>query len=163
MTKQWNSRSWSSPFFLIILWVDHVLVNVRQSRPGAWDPMLQCWLLFFFIHAVVSNSLWPHGLQHARLPCPSPYPRACSNSCLLSQWCHPTISSSVNHLLLLLPSIFPSIRVFSNKLVLHIRWPKDCSIGFSISPSNEYLRLISFKIDWFDLLANQGLSRLFSC
>ena len=65
-----------------------------------------------FTHSVVSNSLQPHGLQHARLPCPSPPPRACSNLCPLGQWYHPTISSW--HPLLLLPSIFPSIRVFSN-------------------------------------------------
>ena len=58
----------------------------------------------------MSNSLWPHGLQHARLPCPSPTPRACSNSCSLSQWWHPTISSSVFPFLP--PSIFPSVRVF---------------------------------------------------
>ena len=66
-----------------------------------------------------------------------------------------------NHLilccpLLLLPSIFPSIRVFSNESVLHIRWPKYWSFSFSISPSNEYSGLISFRIDWFDLLAVQG-------
>ena len=61
------------------------------------------------------------------------------------------------HHLLLLPSIFPSIRVFSNESVLHIRWPKYWS--FSISPSNEYSRLISFRIDWFDLLAVQGTFR----
>ena len=66
-----------------------------------------------------------------------------------------------NHLnlcrpLLLLPSIFPSIRVFSKESVLHIRWPKYCSFSFSISPSNEYSGLISFRIDWFDLLAVQG-------
>ena len=65
-----------------------------------------------------------------------------------------------NHLilchLLLLPSIFPSIRGFSNESVLHIRWPKYWSFSFSISPSNEYSRLISFKIDWFDLLVVQG-------
>ena len=58
--------------------------------------------------------------------------------------------------LLLLPSIFPSIRVFSNESVLHIRCPKDCSFSFSINPSNEYSRLISFRIDWSDLLAVQG-------
>ena len=52
-------------------------------------------LLLLFSHSVVSDSLWPHGFEHARLPCPSPSPRACSNSCPLSQWCHPTISSSV--------------------------------------------------------------------
>ena len=60
------------------------------------------------------------------------------------------------HPLLLLPSIFPSIRVFSNESVLHIRWPKYWSLSFSISPSNEYSGLISFRIDWFDLLAVQG-------
>ena len=101
------------------------------------------------------------GLQHARLPCPSPTPRACSNSCPLSQWCHPTISS---HLilcrpLLLLSSIFPSIRVFSNESALLIRWPKYWSFGFSISPSNVYSGLISFRIDWFDLHAVQGTLR----
>ena len=64
--------------------------------------------------------------------------------------------------LLLLPSIFPPIRVFSSESVLCIRWPKYCSFSFSISPSNEYLRLIPFRIDWFDLLAVQGISRVFS-
>ena len=66
------------------------------------------------------------------------------------------------HPLLLPPSIFPSIRVFSNESALHIRWPKCQSFSFSISPSNEYSGLISFRIDWFDLLAVQGLSRVFS-
>ena len=107
-----------------------------------------------FSCAVVSDSLWPHGLQHARLPCPSPTPGACSNSCPSSWWCHSTISSCCP--LLLLPSIFPSIRVFSNESVLCIRWPKCWSFSFSISPSNEYPWLISFRIDWFDLLAVQG-------
>ena len=60
------------------------------------------------------------------------------------------------HPLLLLPSIFPSIRVFSNESVLHIRWPKYWSVSFSISPSNEYSGLISFRMDWLDLLAAQG-------
>ena len=60
------------------------------------------------------------------------------------------------HPLLLLPSIFPSIRVFSNESVLHIRWPKYWSFSFSISPSNEYSGLISFRMDWLDLLAVQG-------
>ena len=70
-----------------------------------------------FSHSVVSDSLPPHGLQHARLPCPSPIPGVYSNSCPLSWWCHPTISSSVGSLLLL-PSIFLSIRVFSSESVL---------------------------------------------
>ena len=101
------------------------------------------------------DSLRPHGQQHASLPCLLPSPGACSNSCLLSQWCHPS-----NHLILchplLLPSVFPSIRVFSNKSVLRIRWPKYWNFSFSISPSNGYLRLISFRTDWFHLLAVQG-------
>ena len=104
--------------------------------------------------SVVSNSLWPHGLHHARLLCPSPIPRACSNSCPSSHWCHPTISSSVITFSSCL-QIFPSIKVFSNESVLHIRWPKDWSFSFSISPSNEYSGLVSFRTDWFDLLAVQ--------
>ena len=72
-----------------------------------------------------------------------------------------------NHLilcgpLLLLPSIFPSIRVFSNESVLHIRWPKYWSFSFNISPSNEHPGLISFRMDWLDLLQSKGLSRVFS-
>ena len=65
-------------------------------------------------------------------------------------------------LLLLLPSIFPSFRVFSNELALHIRWPKYESFSFCISPSNEYSGLTSFRLDWFDFLAVKGLSRLLS-
>ena len=95
---------------------------------------------------------WPHALPHTRLPCPSLSPRVCSNSCWLSWWCHPTISSCFP--LLLQSSIFPRIRVFSNESALRIRWPKYWSFSFS-SPSNEYLALISFRIDWFDLLAVQ--------
>jgi len=101
------------------------------------------------------DSLWPHGLQ-PWLPCPSPTPRASSeNSCLSSQWCHTTISFCRPPMIL--PSIFPSIRVFSNESVLCIRWPQYWSFSFSISPSNEYSALISFRIDWFDLLAVQGI------
>ena len=96
------------------------------------------------------NSLQPHGQQHTRLPCPSPPPRVCSNSCPSSWWCHPTISSCYH--LLLLPSIFSSIRVFSNELARRIRCPNYWSFSFSISPSNEYSGLISFRTDWFDLL-----------
>ena len=66
------------------------------------------------------------------------------------------------HPLLLPPSVFPSIRVFSNELALHIRWPEDWSFSFSISPSSEYSGLISFRIDQFDLLLSKGLSRVFS-
>ena len=84
----------------------------------------------------MSDSLWPHGLQYTRLPCPSLSPGVCSNSCPLCQWCHSTISSCLP--LFLLPSIFPSIRVFSSESALHIRRPKYWSFSFSISLPNEY-------------------------
>ena len=105
-----------------------------------------------FSHSTLSDSLRPHGLQHTRIPCPSPAPRACSNSCPSLWWCHPTVSSC----LLFLLSIFPRIRIFSNESVICIRWPKYWNFSFNISPSNEYSRLISFRIDWFYLLAVQG-------
>ena len=102
----------------------------------------------------MSSSLHPHGPQHARLPNPSPNPRVYSNSCPLSRWCYPTISSPSS------PSQpafnFPIIRVFSNESVLHIRWPKHWSFSFNIGPSNEHPGLISFRMDWLDLLAVQG-------
>ena len=79
-------------------------------------------------------TLWPHELQHARPLCPSPTPRVCSNSCPSSWWCHLAISSSVT-LFLRLPSIPPSIRVFSSESALCIRWPKYWSFSFSINPS----------------------------
>ena len=107
----------------------------------------------------MSDYLWPHRLQHTRLPSSSPFPRACSNSCPFSQQCHSTISSS--YPFFLLPSIFANIRVFSKESVLHIRWPKCWSFSLSISPSNEYLGLISFRIDWFHLLAVQGTLKSF--
>ena len=111
--------------------------------------MLSCMLLLFS-HSVMFDSSRPHGLQHARLPCPSLSPGACSNSCSLSQWYHLILCQP----LLLLSSIFPSIRVFSSELALCLRWPKYWS--FNISPSDEYSGLISFRINWFDLLAVQG-------
>ena len=117
-------------------------------------------MLLLFSCWVVSNSLWPHGLQHARLLCLPLSPGVCSNSCTLSQWWYITISSSVAPLLL--PSIFPSIRVFSNELALYIRWPKYWSFSFSVSPSKGYPGLISFRMDWFDSLLLKELSRIFS-
>ena len=110
-----------------------------------------------FGRSVVYDSLGPHGLYNARLPCPSPTPRVYSNSCPLSP---------SNHLILcrpffLLPSILPNIRVFSNESVLCIRWPKYWSFSFTFSPSNEYSGLISFRMNWLDFLAVQGtLKRL---
>ena len=100
-------------------------------------------------------NLWLQELQHARLLCPSPSPGACSNSCPLRWWCHPTMSSFF-HFLLPLTSIFPSIKVFSNDSALCIRWPNYWSFSFSISCSSKYSGMMSFRIDWFDLLAVQG-------
>ena len=100
-------------------------------------------------------TLRSHEPQHARPPCLSPTPRVYPNSCPLSRWCHPAISSSVvpfSH-----PQSFPGIRVFSNKSALCIRWLKYWSFSFSISPSNEHLGLISFRMDWLDLLVVQGI------
>ena len=104
----------------------------------------------------MSNSLWPHGLQHTRPPCPSPIPGVYSNSCPLSQWCHLTISSSVVPFFCCLQSLPASGSFLMSQFFLRIRWPKYCSFSFSISPSNEYSGLISFRMDWLDLLAVQG-------
>ena len=97
-----------------------------------------------FNHSVMSDSFWPPGLQHSRLPCPSPAHGAYANSCHrvgdAIQPSHALSSPSPSAL------IFPSIRVFSNESVLCIRWPKYWSFSFSISPSNEYSGLIFFRI-----------------
>ena len=106
-----------------------------------------------FSCSVTSHSLRPHESQHARPLCPSPTPGA-SNSRPSSRWCHPAISSC--RPLFLLPPIPPSITVFSNESTLHMRWPEYWSFSFSISPSKEHPGLISFRIDWLDLLAVQG-------
>ena len=107
-----------------------------------------------FSCSVVSNSLQLHGLQHARLPCPSPTPRACSTRVHwvsdAIQPSHPLSSPSPP------PSVFLRIRVFSKELVLCIRWLKYWSFSFSISPPKEIPGLISFRMDWLDLLAVQG-------
>ena len=119
--------------------------------------------MFQFSHLVMSDSLWPHGLWNARSPCPSGLRNArslCPSQSLLKlisiELVMPSNHLILCHPLLFLPSILPSIRVFSSEAVLCIRWPKYWSFSFSISPSNEYSRLISLRIDWFDFLAVQG-------
>ena len=150
---------------LLLLFLVNFFVLILQSSLNSWDNYVT---YFYYVPSfsvqfslsVMSNSLQPHGLQPTRLPCPSPTPRACSNSCALSQWCHPTILSSIAPLLL--PSIFPSISIFSNESVLHIRYQ---SIGASASAS-----VLPVNIqDWFPLgltglisLQSKGLSRVFS-
>ena len=129
---------------------EHCLCPVKlsfsfRSRCVNWT---RCRCLMRPHIVLVSNSLWPHRLQHtiswSLLKLVSIESVMPSNLLVL---CHP---------LILLPSIFPSIRVFFSESVLHIRWPKYWSFSFSISPSNESSGLISFRIDWLDLLAVQG-------
>ena len=112
----------------------------------------------------MSNSLRPHGLHDARPSCPSPTPGVYSNSSPLSQWCHPTVSSSVIPFSSCLQS-YPLSGSFKVRWGhLRIRWPKYWSFSFSISPSNEYSGLISFLMDWLDLLAVRGtLKNLLQC
>ena len=109
-----------------------------------------------FSRSVVSDSLRPHESQHPRPPCPSPTPGVHSDSRPLSRWCHPAISSSVIPFSSCPQSL---IRVFSNKSTLCMRWPKFWSFSFSIIPSKEHPGLISFRMDWLDLLAVQGTLR----
>ena len=105
-----------------------------------------------FSRSVVFDYLRPHESQHTRPPSPSPTPGVHANSCASSRWCHPAICRP----LLLLPPMSPSIRVFSNESTLYIRWPKYSSLNLSISPSKEHPGLVSFRLDWLDLLAVQG-------
>ena len=135
-----------SSYFLYVSWL-----IMQQS---IWTRMM----IVQFNCSFLSDTLRPHGLQHTGTPCPSPTPRACSNSCPLSPWCHPAISSFVVHFPSCLQSFLASH--FSNESVFHIRWPKYWSFIFSISPCNEYSGLISFWIDYFDLAIQETLKSL---
>ena len=108
-----------------------------------------------FSHSVVSDSLQSHEPQHTRPPCPSPTPGVHLGIESIES-VMPSNHLILRHPLLLLPSILPSIRVFSNESAFSIRWPKYWSFSFNISPSNEKPGLISFRMDWLDLLAVQG-------
>ena len=108
-----------------------------------------------FSLSVMSDSLRPHGLQHARAPCPSPTPRVYSNSCPLSRWCNPNISSSVIPFSSRVQS-FPAWGSFHMSQFFTSGGQKYWNFSFSISPSNEYSGMISFRMDWLDLLAVQG-------
>ena len=131
--------------------------KVRVQHKLGWTLMpmaaasLRDTVWWFFSRSVMSNSLRPRGLQHTRLPHPSPSLGVYSNSSPFSWWCHPTISSSDVPFSSYLQS-FQHQRLFK-RVALCIRWPKYWSLSFSISPSNEYSGLLSFRMDWFDLLA----------
>ena len=118
----------------------------KQSQPLSLFSSVQ------FSQSVMSDSLWPHGLQHSRLPCPSPTPRACSN--LLSRWCLPTISSSIIPFSSCFQS-FPASRYFPVSQFF-TSGGQSMSFSPSIDPSNEYSGLISFWMELFDVLAVQG-------
>ena len=105
-----------------------------------------------FSHSVMYDSLWPHDCSTPGFPVYHQLPEFSQTHV---HWLMPSIHLILCSLLFLLPSIFPSIRVFLNKSVLHSRWPKDWSFSFNISPSNEYSGLISFMTDWLDLPAVQ--------
>ena len=109
-----------------------------------------------FSRSVVSGSLWPHELQHTRPPCPSITNSWSSLKLTSIESVMPSSHLILCHPLLLLPSIPPSIRVFSNESTLLMRCPKNWSFSFIISPSKEYPGLISFRMDLLDLLADQG-------
>ena len=144
------------------------LTTVIGLNRGMWLKKIQWnshWNFFWipsshllFSHSVTSDSLWPQELRYARHPVLHRFPKLAQTHVL---WVGDAIQPFILcRPLLLLPSIFPSIRVFSNELALSIRWPKYWS--FSISPSNEYSELTSFRTDWFDLLAVQGTLKIFS-
>ena len=128
--------------------------KLDSIRPANLETKLTFSVQFSFSLSVVSNSLQPHWLQHTRLPCPSPTPGVYSNSCPLSWWGHPTISSSVISFSSRLQP-FPASGSFQMNQFF-TSGGQSTGFSFSISPSNEYSGLTSFRMDWLDLLAVQG-------
>ena len=128
-------------------------VKISQSSP--------CQFSVQFSRSVVSDSLWPHESQHARPPCPSPTPGGNSDSCPLSLWCHLAILSSVVSFSSC-PQSLPASKSFPMSQLFAMRWPKYWSFSFSIIPSKEHPGLISFRMNWLDLLVVQGTLRVFS-
>ena len=135
---------------------------ISPSSRGPFVPFHFLPLVWFssvhFSHSGVSNSLRPHEPQHARPLCPSPIPGVHPNPCPLSQWCHPTISSSVIPFSSF-PQSFSAVRVCSNELALHIRWPNYWSFRFKISPgcSLEGL-MLKLKLQYFGHLMQRNNS-----
>ena len=141
MTFHWSFKF----FYFIFIWRIIALQYWVVSAIPPQESAICC--------SIVTKSLGLHGQQHTRLPCPSPYAGVCSNSCPLSQWCHPTISSSVVPFSSC-PQSFPASGSFPMSWLF--KWTKYWSFSFSISLSNEYSELIFSRIDWFDLLPVQG-------
>ena len=135
-----------------VFYLSSLIMYLFLTEINRWKVTLT-WCSVQFSRSVVSDSLRPHEPQPTRPSCPSPTPEVHPNPCPLCRWCHPTISSSVAPF----SSCPQSFQVFSNESALWIRWPKYWSFSFSISPSNEYSGRISFRMDWLDLLAVQGI------
>ena len=128
-----------------------MLCNVSQHLASSSYSINICQTTkLLFSHQVLSDTLQPHGLQHARPPCPSPSLGVCPSSCPLNPWCHPTILSSVALFSFCL-NLSQHQGFFSNELPGHIRLPKCWIFSFSLSPSSEYSGLTYFRIHWFDL------------
>ena len=136
-----------------IVWEGVIVYRVSEKAPFIGGKAYRVFSSVQFSRSVVSDSLQPHEAQHARPPCPSPTPGVHSDSRPSSQWYHPAISSSVVPFFSC-PQSLPA-SVFSNESTLHMRWPKYWSFTFSIIPSKEIPGLISFRMDWLDLLAVQ--------
>ena len=147
MVNRWGNSGHGDRFYFFGLQKSLQMVTaVMKLKDACFLEEVQ------FSRSVVSDSLQPHRLQHARLPCPSPVPGACPTSCPLSRWCHPTISSSVAPFSFCPQSFAASGSFLTSSLhqVAKVNW------SFSFSCSNEYSGLVSFGIDWFDVLAVQG-------
>ena len=139
-------------------------LNILISKVRVSADLFCFFSLYFssvqFSRSVMYDSLRPHESQHTRPPCPSPTPGVLKLMSIESVM--PPSHFILYRPLLLLPSIPPSIRLFSNESTLHMRWSKYWSFSFSITFSNEHPRLISFRMDWLDLFAVQGTLRVFS-
>ena len=125
-----NNKSWKSSVSFFFFSLQNFLISSYHSVQ--------------FSCSVVFDSLWPHESQHTKPPCSLPAPGVHPNSCALSRWCHPAISSSVVPFSSC-PQSLPSIRVFSDESTLCMRWPKYWSFSLSINPSNEHAGLVSFQ------------------
>ena len=154
-----GQKSFLSWLTLSIAWFLHACFHKSIYSLHFYGCKKGLQLILVVVHSVMSNSLWPHGLQHTRHACPSPSPRACSNSCPLSQWCHPTISSSV----IPLSSCFQFFQASGSFQMSQLFSSGGQSIGTSASVLSMYIQ------DWFPLRLtgwisslSKGLSRVFS-
>ena len=144
----WSGTRHECPLLSLLLSFRRVMNELTGSTFRQWKSQFSS---VQFSRSVVSDSLQPCELQHARPPCPSPTPRVHLDSHPSSRWCHPAISSSVVPFSSC-PQSLLSIRVFSNESVLRVTWPKYWSFSFSIIPSKEHPGSISFRMDWLDSL-----------